>query len=343
MADTRFYNIREPMTLAAICKLTEARLADPGKAEYVIAGVASLDTASDRDISFLTDRKHLDGFKSSGAGACFLADDSLAENAPQTMTLLFVSNPQKAYAAVASLLYQTKTGFDGIAKSAFVSPSAKIGEGVRIGPGAVLLDEVEVGADTVIGPNSVLGPGVKLGTHSSIGANVTVDCALIGDRVAIHNGTQIGQDGFGYASESDGHTKIPQLGRVIIQDDVEVGANSTIDRGAVGDTIIGEGTKIDNLVHVAHNCTIGRNCILVTMVGISGSCTIGDGVVLAGKVGVADHVTIGDGAMVAARAGVISDLAAGGKYGGFPAKPIADWRREAVLLARLVKERRPSK
>ena len=308
-----------------------------------ISGVASLEGASPEDVSFLSDKKHLNSFKLSDAGACFVDDEAYAESAPQGMCLLIVPNPQKAYAQVAEHIYQLIAPFSGISESAFVSESAKVGEGVHIGPNATILDQVEIGSGTRIGSNSVIGHGVKLGRDVTIGSNVTLNCALIGDRVTIHNGAQIGQDGFGYVSDSEGHTKIPQLGRVIIQDDVEVGANSTIDRGALDDTTIGEGTKIDNLVHVAHNCKIGRNCILVTMVGISGSCTIGDWVVLAGKVGVADHITIGDGALVAARASVTNDLPGGGKYGGFPAKPIADWRRETVLLAQLVKERRRSK
>jgi len=342
MADSRFYKIREPITLDAICELTGANvLRAVGKLESV-AGVASLERASSTDISFLSDGKHIESFKGSGAGACFISDEKHAQAAPEGMNVLLVQNPQKAYAQVAANLYQSITSFDGVAQSANISPTAQLGDGVKIGPGAAILDNVEIGSNSSVGPNSVIGHGVKLGRGVSIGSNVTISHALLGDHVIIHNGTQIGQDGFGYVSDAEGHLKIPQLGRVIIQDHVEIGANSTVDRGALDDTTIGEGTKIDNLVHVAHNCKIGRNCILVTMVGISGSCTIGDGVVLGGKVGVADHVTIGDGAMIAARSGVTNDLQGGAKYGGFPAKPIAEWRREAVLLARLVKERKRS-
>jgi len=342
MADSRFYKISEPMALATVCEQTGASILRDAGQQTLVAGVASLETASNSDASFLSDGKHVESFKKSRAGTCFVSDEKHQEYAPDGMNLLLVQNPQKAYAQIAAHLYQSISTPEGVAQSAFVSPTAQLGEGVSIGPGATILDNVEVGPGSTIGPNSVIGQAVKLGTGVSIGANVTISHALIGDHVLIHNGAQIGQDGFGYVSDAEGHLKIPQIGRVIIQDHVEIGANSTIDRGALDDTTIGEGTKIDNLVHVAHNCKIGRNCILVTMVGISGSCTIGDGVVLGGKVGVADHVTIGDGALVAARSGITNDLKAGGKYGGFPAKPIAEWRREAVLLARLVKERKRS-
>ncbi|MFP4003546.1 MAG: UDP-3-O-(3-hydroxymyristoyl)glucosamine N-acyltransferase, partial [Alphaproteobacteria bacterium] len=179
-----------------------------------------------------------------------------------------------------------------------------------------------------------------IGRGCRIGANVTIVCALIGDRVIIHPSAAIGQDGFGFSMGAGGHTKIPQLGRVIIQDDVEIGAATTIDRGSADDTVIGEGTKIDNLVMVAHNCRIGRHCVLVGQVGLSGSTVLEDHVVLAGQAGIAGHLTIGEGAIVVARAGVSNSLPAGGVYGGQPAKPVNEWKRELAWLSVMTKKAR---
>ena len=206
----------------------------------------------------------------------------------------------------ADRLYRRRYEAPDIHPRAHIDPTAKLGAECQIEAGAVVGAEAQIGDRCIISANAVIGPGVTLGHDCRIGANATVTFALVGDRVIIHGGAQIGQDGFGFASDAGGHTKIPQLGRVIVQDDVEIGANVTIDRGAADDTLIGAGTKIDDIVHIGHNCKIGRNCILVSMVGVSGSVTLGDNVVLAGKVGIADHVTIGDGATVAGRGGVIS-------------------------------------
>jgi UDP-3-O-[3-hydroxymyristoyl] glucosamine N-acyltransferase len=178
---------------------------------------------------------------------------------------------------------------------------------------------------------------VSIGRDCAIGAGVTIQHALIGDRVIIHPGARIGQDGFGYLPTPQGHQKIPQTRRVIIQDNVEIGANSTIDRGSSRDTIIGEGTKIDNLVQIGHNCTIGRHCIIISQTGISGSVKVGDYVMMGGQVGIADHYTIGDGAMLAARSGVITDVPAGARYNGWPAQPARDWLRGVAWLRRMAR------
>jgi UDP-3-O-[3-hydroxymyristoyl] glucosamine N-acyltransferase len=202
----------------------------------------------------------------------------------------------------------------------------------------VIGPRAEVGSGTVIGPSAVLGPDVRIGRDCAIGANTTIVHALIGDRVIIHPGCAIGQDGFGFARGPRGAHKIPQLGRVIIQDDVEIGANSTIDRGAIRDTVIGEGTKIDNLVQIAHNVSIGRHCLLAALVGISGSATLEDGVIMGGQVGVADHLTIGTGVMIAAQSGVMHNIPAGERWGGSPARPGRQWLREVATLEQLAKE-----
>jgi len=186
----------------------------------------------------------------------------------------------------------------------------------------------------------VIGPGCAIGAGGVIGAQVTIAFALIGDHVLIHPGARIGQDGFGFVSGPDGHLKIPQLGRVIIQDDVEIGANTTVDRGAGPDTVIGEGTKIDNLVQIGHNVRIGRHCVIAGQVGISGSTVLGDFVALGGKVGLSDHVTLGSGAQVAALSGVMRDIPPGEVHMGIPARPIREFMRETALLSRLAKKKK---
>jgi UDP-3-O-[3-hydroxymyristoyl] glucosamine N-acyltransferase len=210
--------------------------------------------------------------------------------------------------------------------------------GVAIDPGAVIGPRAEIGGGTVIGAGAAIGPGVRVGRDCAIGANVSITHALIGDRVIVHPGCAIGQDGFGFARGIRGANKIPQVGRVIIQDDVEIGANSTVDRGAIRDTVIGEGTKIDNLVQIAHNVSIGRHCLLAAQVGISGSTTLEDGVIMGGKAGVTDHVTIGAGAMLAAGAGVMHNVPAGERWGGAPAKPGRQWLREIATLEQMARQ-----
>ncbi|ESR23471.1 UDP-3-O-[3-hydroxymyristoyl] glucosamine N-acyltransferase [Lutibaculum baratangense AMV1] len=186
---------------------------------------------------------------------------------------------------------------------------------------------------------TVVGPRVRIGRDCRIGPQATVLHAAIGDRVIIHPGVRIGQDGFGYEMSPEGHRKVPQIGRVVIQDDVEIGANTTVDRGALGDTVIGEGTKIDNQVQIGHNVRIGRHCVIVSQVGLSGSSTLGDFVVIGGQAGVVPHVTIGDGAQIAGQSAVRDDLAPGGRYGGAPARPAREWMKEMTVLKKIAQER----
>jgi len=216
-----------------------------------------------------------------------------------------------------------------------VHPTARIESGVIIDPGAVIGPRAEIGAGTVIGPTALIGPGVRIGRDCVIGAGATLVHTLIGDRVIIHACTRVGQDGFGYVPGAAGHGKVPQVGRVIIMDGVEIGANATIDRGAIRDTVIGEGTKIDNLVQIAHNVEIGRHCVLAAHTGISGSCTIGDYVMMGGRVGLADNITVGSGAMIGAAAGVMTDVPAGEKWVGTPAMPMKEFFKGVAALRKI--------
>jgi UDP-3-O-[3-hydroxymyristoyl] glucosamine N-acyltransferase len=312
------------LTVRQIADLTGAVPRDGARLDLVVTGIAALDRARPSDLVYMDNTKYRDRLATTRAGVC-LTTDRFAEHAPPALTVLFTAQPFRDFVVVSSKLYpdalRPRPLFDteGMAPGAIVHPAAEIEDGVTIDPGAVIGPRAAIGAGTVIGATAVIGPGVQIGRDCSVGPGASIMHALIGDNVTLHGGCRIGQDGFRYHPSAKGHVKVPQVGRVIIQDNVEIGANTAIDRGSMGDTVIGEGTKIDNLVQIGHNCMIGRHCILVSQCGISGSVTIGDYAVLGGKVGVADHFTIGEGAMIAAKSGVISDIPAGEKWMGYPA------------------------
>jgi UDP-3-O-[3-hydroxymyristoyl] glucosamine N-acyltransferase len=277
--------------------------------------------------------------------AAVLCTPDIAENAPVGVAVLVTPRPHYAFAMIGRLLFPDAaapvpmTGETGISAAAHIHATAVLERGAIVEPGAVIAADVVVGSGTIIAPNAVVGRGCRVGRNSYVGPNAVVQYALIGDHVVIHAGGKIGQDGFGFAFGKSGPERIPQIGRVVIQDNVEIGANTTIDRGALGDTVIGENTKVDNLVQIAHNVRIGRNCVVAGMSGISGSVTIGDNVMIAGGVGIADHLTIGSGSQLAARSGFMHDVPANEVWAGYPAKPIGQALREAAYLSRLVKSK----
>jgi UDP-3-O-[3-hydroxymyristoyl] glucosamine N-acyltransferase len=335
------------LSIAEIVELTRAKLRDGDPADRHIRNIAPLDAAGPDDISFLDNSKYADELATTRAGACLIAP-RFAASAPRGLAVLETPQPYPAFVAVTRKLFPAMLrpsslfGATGRAVGAQVHPTARLEAGVTIDPFAMVGPGAEIGAGTFIGPGAVVGPNVRIGRDCAIGASATIQHALIGDRVIIHPGVRVGQDGFGYLPSPQGHQKIPQTRRAIIQDDVEIGANTTIDRGATRDTVIGEGTKIDNLVQIGHNCSIGRCCFIVSQVGISGSVTIGDFAVLAGQVGVADHITIGAGAILGARAGVMSHVPAGARWAGFPAEPAIEWKRGQATIRRLVRKGRKS-
>ena len=337
-----FFRPTRELTLGEIATLTGA---EPQSADALgrrIDNVAPLDAAGPSDLTFFDNARFADQFASTRAGACLVAPRFM-DSSPPGLAVLRTKEPYRAFVAVARALFpaalRTTSLFanDGISDQAMVHPLARIEGGVSVDPAAVVGPNAEIGSGTAIGPGAVIGPGVSIGRDCTIGASATITHALIGDRVIIHPGARIGQDGFGYLPGPQGHQKIPQVRRVIIQDDVEIGANATIDRGSTRDTVIGEGSKIDNLVQIAHNVTIGRHCLIASQTGISGSCQIGDFVMMGGQVGLADHVTIGPGAMLAAGSGVMSDIPAGARWGGHPAQPARDWMKAEATLRRLAR------
>jgi UDP-3-O-[3-hydroxymyristoyl] glucosamine N-acyltransferase len=339
VADPRFYVNRGPVVLAEVCARAGIELPKAASADAKIFDVATLDSAGPDDLVFCVGAAARRELGRSRAGYCLLEANAEA-GAPHGMVLLHCASPAAAFAGVAALLYP-EHGLSRWEQVDAIDRSAIVGACVSIAPGAVIGAGAEIGDGTRIGPNAVIGPGVTIGRNCEIGSNVTITHSYVGDRVTILPGAQIGQPGFGFTSGRAGHEKVPQLGRVILQDRVEVGACTTIDRGALADTVIGEGTKIDNLVQIGHNCHIGRHCVIVGQVGMSGSCELGEFVVLGGQVGLADHARIGDGARLAARSAMApGELPGGQDYGGVPAIPVREWRRQMAAIAMLGRRRR---
>ncbi|WP_309086261.1 UDP-3-O-(3-hydroxymyristoyl)glucosamine N-acyltransferase [Chelativorans sp.] len=341
MKEPAFFVPARRFEVGEIAALTGARLTDASREKTVISRVAPVSEGGEDALVFVDGKRNAAKLDTLRAAALLCPED-LVESAPAGIAVLATPKPQHAFAMVVRLLFpqaarpQPVTGETGVSPQAVIAPGALVEEGAVIEAGAVIGTGAAIGRGTIIAPNAVIGAGCSIGRDSYVGPGVTLQYAIVGDRVIIHPGAQIGQDGFGFLLGPKGFEKNPQIGRVIIQDDVEIGANTAIDRGALSDTVIGEGTKIDNLVQIGHNVHTGRRCVIAGHSGISGSVTLGDYVMLGGQVGIADHVTIGDRAQLAASSGVMDDVPPGERWAGSPARPMRQAFREIAALRSLV-------
>jgi UDP-3-O-[3-hydroxymyristoyl] glucosamine N-acyltransferase len=332
-----FFDRSAPVRLEALAQTVGAQLpsgADPG---LLIHDVKSLADASAGDVSFLDNRKYLSQLAATRASACLVAP-AFADRVPGGVVPLVMGQPYRGFALALQLLYpdaMQPKGAMAVAGDPPIHPTARLAEHVRVEPGAVIGREAEIGRGTVIAAGAMVGYRVRIGRDGYIGPGASVMHALIGDRVILHAGARIGQDGFGFAMGPKGHLKVPQIGRVIVGDDVEIGANSCVDRGALKDTVIGEGTKIDNLVQIGHNVVIGRHCVLAGHVGIAGSSELEDFVVMGGQSGMVGHIRIGRGAQIGGASHPKDDVPAGARVAGTPAQALTEWARQLALLKRL--------
>jgi UDP-3-O-[3-hydroxymyristoyl] glucosamine N-acyltransferase len=331
LGSARFFRRTGPHSLTVVA--STARGVADGR-ELLLSGVAPLQTAGPNEVSFLDNRRYASALDQTSAGAVVVHPD-MAARVPRATAAILTSEPYAAWARVAALFYPVPTPCPGVHPSAIVAHGVHIDPSTEIGPLCVIETGAEIGAGCRIGPCTVVGRGVTIGRDCRIGAHVTLSYAVLGARVYVYPGARIGQEGFGFASTTSGFLSIPQLGRVILEDDVEVGANTTIDRGSSRDTVIGAGSRLDNLVQIGHNVVLGRCCVVVAQVGIAGSTVLEDFVRVGGQAAMAGHLRIGRGSEIGAQAGVISDVAPGMRVLGSPAQPIKLFFRQIAILKKI--------
>jgi len=342
MTDPVFFVPSRRYTVAEVADLTGSTIANPAYSDTSIETIAAAGDSSANALVFVEGKRNA-GLMETLRAAAVLCPSDLADKAPAGVAVLVNPRPQQAFAMIGRLLFpaaatpEPLTSETGVSAHAFVDPTAHVEDGAVIEAGAVIGPGVGIGRGTIVAPNAVVGRHCQIGRDGFIGPGVSIQYALVGNRVVIHGGARIGKDGFGFVPGPKGPERMPQIGRVVIQDDVEIGSNTTVDRGAMADTVIGEGTKIDNLVQIAHNVRIGRGCIIAGHCGISGSVTLGDFVMLGGRVGIADHLTIGDRVQVAASSGLMYDIPAGERWAGMPAQPMRDFFRELSAIRNFTK------
>lgn len=346
LSGPNFLGTPRVLEIASIAEMCGGRLVDEDRGGDTVTGLSSLGEPREGALVFVQPRTKPEMLSRLGhVGAVLCADDQV-DRIPEGPVRIAVSSPLAAFAVVGRALYPQALGSASASASqgyaerfpdARVSALAQIEDDVDIGPGAVVGDHAAVGRGSVIGANVVICDHCQIGRNCMIGPGAVIQFALIGNNVVLHAGVKIGQEGFGFVPGAKSPEKVPQLGRAILQDLVEIGANSTIDRGTLDDTVVGEGTKIDNLVQIAHNVRIGRNCLIAAHSGISGSVAMGDGCMLGGRVGIADHVTIGSGVQIAASSGVMNDIPDGERWAGLPALPFKEFFREMAVLRKMAR------
>ncbi|MBO1074284.1 UDP-3-O-(3-hydroxymyristoyl)glucosamine N-acyltransferase [Roseomonas marmotae] len=333
LVDPRFHPAAGPFSLARLAEASGARAV--GDESRQLHGIAPLAAAEPEAVSFLDGRRNLPALRASRAGAVVLSEAFLP-SLPEGAAALVTPMPHLAFARIAALFHPAPDLVPGIHPTAVVAGDAEIGEGCEIGPYAIIGAGVRLGARCRVGTHAVIGPGCVFGDDCRLFPHASVSHCLAGNRVTLHQGSRVGQEGFGFTPTPEGrYVTIPQLGRVLLGDDVEVGANSCIDRGTMDDTVIGPGTRLDNLVQIGHNVVTGRGCVIVSQVGISGSTTLGDYVTLAGQAGLAGHIRVGSRARIGAQAGVLSDVPDGMDMMGTPAMPLRDSLRASVHLRKI--------
>ncbi len=336
LGDPRFFLRAGPFSAAQVAAAAGAVLAE-GADDRLLSGVAPLQTAQAGHVSFLHNIKYAEELDRTRAGAVIVSE-ALRPRVPAGVLALVADDPHLAWAKTAMLFHPAPPAIPGIHPTAVIGASAKVDASADIGPYAVIGEAAVIGAGCVIGPSAVIGAGVVLGKNCRVGALASISHALLGDRVYVYAGARIGQEGFGFAITPQGFVTVPQLGRVILENDVEIGANSTVDRGAARDTLVQAGARIDNLVQLGHNVRIGRGCVLVAQSGVAGSSVLEDFVSLGAQAGISGHVTIGTRARIGAQCGVMSDVAAGMDVAGSPAMPVREFFRNVAVLRRLARK-----
>lgn len=335
MIDSRFFYHAGSQSLESILHLTGATLSMAAPIDSAIQTIAPLDTATSRDVACYHNPTYLNDLTNTQAGFCFIKAEEV-QKLPKNCIGLVTPTPYRAFALVSQHFYPL-VDKDYASSSSPIDPTATLGEGCIIEAGAVIQRHAVVGKGVKVGANAVIGKGVIIGDECIIEAGASITHALIGNKCIIGTGVRIGQAGFGFFMDEKGHVTVPQLGRVIIGQGVEIGANTTIDRGSLKDTIIGDGCRLDNLVQIAHNVVLGKGCVIVSQAGIAGSTCLGDYVIVAGQVGIAGHLHIGHHVRIAAQSGVIRDIEPFQTMAGSPALPVSQWHRQTVTLNKLIK------
>ena len=335
IGDPRFFARSGPHALATVAETA------PGAAPTVglhLVGVAPLQTAGPDEVSFLDNRRYASALEATSAGAVIVHPDMLAR-VPRGTVPIVTTEPYAGWARVAALFHPAPPISPGVHPSAVVEAGAHVDPSAEVGPFSLVEAGAEIGARCRIGPFAAIGQGVVLGPECRIGAHASLSHAVLGTRVYVYPGARIGQEGFSFASTKTGFLTVPHLGRVVLEDDVEVGANTTIDRGSTGDTVIGAGSRLDNLVQIGHNVRLGRCCVVVAQVGIAGSTVLEDFVQVGGQAALAGHLRVGKAARIGAQAGVMSDVSPGAALVGSPAQPRLEFFRQVAALKRLARRR----